>query len=231
MEPLLSMPYLPNLDGSSERRPIGSGRARPAPERGFRDRRAAGRELARALAGYVGRSDVSILALSCGGVPVACEVARALGAPLDACLEREPGGPRPDVRGKTIILVDDGLAPVARVTEAVVALRQVRPGRVIVAIPAAAPETCAEVSSEADELVCARPPVPFYAAGLWYLWYHDSTPPTDEDVRDLLAHSRTAGRRWDPPPASRLPMGGPSGSAEAPAGAGNQADIGPLPTS
>jgi putative phosphoribosyl transferase len=188
VEPLLSMPYLPNLNDNSERRPIGSVGARHAPGRGFRDRRAAGRELALALAGYAGRSGVYVLAMSCGAVPVAFEVARALGAPMDAFPGREPGGPLPDVRDRTVILVDDGLAPAARVRDAVAALREIRPEHVVVALPAVAPETCAEVSSEADELVCARTPEPFYDAGLWYLWYQDPTPTSDEEVCDLLAN-------------------------------------------
>jgi predicted phosphoribosyltransferase len=205
MEPLLAMPYLPNLNDCSERRPIGSVGARPAPERGFRDRRAAGRELALALAGYACRSGVYVLALSCGAVPVACEVARALGAPMDAFLEREPGGPLPDVRGSTVILVDDGLAPVARVKDAIAALRQIHPGRIVVALPAVAPETCAEFADEADELVSARTPEAFYAAGLWYLWYQDPTPTSDEEVRDLLANS--APRATDRAAGSARPPG------------------------
>jgi putative phosphoribosyl transferase len=187
MEPLLPMPYLPNLDSRLEHRPIDAGCVRPRVERGFRDRREAGRGLARALAGYAGRSDVRVLALPSGGVPVAYEVALALGAPMEMFPGRKPGGPPPALRGQTVILVDDGLAAPGRVRSTAATLRQVRPGRLVVAVPAAAPEALAAFADEVDEVVCARTPEPFYAAGLCYLWYRDPTPTSDEEVRDLLA--------------------------------------------
>jgi len=62
-----------------------------------------------------------------------------------------------------------------------------------VAVPAAAPETYAAFSGEADEVVCARTPEPFYAVGLRYLWYRDPTPTSDEEVRDLLARCAPGG--------------------------------------
>jgi predicted phosphoribosyltransferase len=188
MEPLFSMPYLPNLCGSSEHRPIEAACPHPPVARGFRDRREAGRQLARVLAEYAGRPDVLVLAIPCGGVPVAYEVARDLGAPLDVFRDREP----PEVRGKTVLLVDDGSATPACVRGAVAALRETQAGRIVVAVPAAAPETCAAFSGEADEVVCARTPEPFYAVGLRYLWYQDPAPTSDEEVRDLLARC-TAG--------------------------------------
>jgi putative phosphoribosyl transferase len=191
MEPLLPVPYLPNLDSGLEHRlehrPIDAGCVRPRVERGFRDRREAGRGLARALAGYAGRSDVRVLALPSGGVPVAYEVALALGAPLEMFPGHKPGGPPPALRGQTVILVDDGLAAPGRVRSTAVTLRQIRPGRLVVAVPAAAPEALAAFADEVDEVVCARTPEPFYAAGLCYLWYRDPTPTSDEEVRDLLA--------------------------------------------
>ena len=190
-------------------------------ERRFRDRRDAGRQLAQALAEYAGRSDVLVLALPCGGVPVAYEIARALAAPLDALLELEPGGPLPDVGGKTVILVDDGSTTPARVRVAAAALRPILPGRIVVAVPAVAPETFAEFSNEADEVVCARTPEPFYAVGLWYLWYQDPTPTSDEEVRDLLAsftrralisRQNACGRRASRPTSARTEARPPEGN-------------------
>jgi predicted phosphoribosyltransferase len=91
--------------------------------------------------------------------------------------------PAPDVRGRTVILVDDGLATGSTMRAAVAALRQQQPARIVVAVPVGAPETCAEFRDEADETVCARTPDPFYAVGLWY---GDFSQTSDEEVRELL---------------------------------------------
>jgi predicted phosphoribosyltransferase len=205
----------------------------------FKDRADAGRVLAGKLQDYANRPDVVVLALPRGGVPVACEVARALHAPLDVFLVRKLGLPgheelamgaiasggvrvlneevvrlvrvppevidivaaeelqelrrreqvyrdnRPplDVRGKTVILVDDGLATGSTMRAGVAALRRLGPSRVVVAVPVAAPETCAEMRAEVDDLVCTRTPEPFRAVGLWY---QDFSQTTDEEVRELL---------------------------------------------
>jgi putative phosphoribosyl transferase len=205
----------------------------------FRNRADAGRRLAAALRKYAGAPDVVVLALPRGGVPVAYEVARALGAPLDVFLvrklgvpgqpelamgaiatggtrvlnhgvvaglgipeevvdavaareaqelarrEREyrGGRPAPDVRGRTVILVDDGLATGATMRAAAAALRQHEPARIVVAVPAAAAETCEEMSREVDEVVCAATPEPFMAVGLWY---DDFSQTSDAEVRELL---------------------------------------------
>jgi predicted phosphoribosyltransferase len=85
--------------------------------------------------------------------------------------------------GKTVILVDDGLATGSTMRAAVIAVRQQQPARVIVAVPVGAPETCDLLSREADEVVCVRMPDPFIAVGLWY---RDFTPTTDREVRTLL---------------------------------------------
>jgi len=207
--------------------------------RRFRDRREAGQLLASRLAAYAHRPDVLVLALPRGGVPVAAEVARALGAPLDVFIVRKLGvpgheelamgavatggvrvlnaqvvralgipdaaieavavkeqqelerrerlyrgdRPPPDVRGRTGILVDDGLATGASMHAAIQALRQWQPARSVVAVPVAAPETCEELRAVADEVVCAIRPEPFYAVGLWYA---DFSQTTDEEGRDLL---------------------------------------------
>jgi putative phosphoribosyl transferase len=91
--------------------------------------------------------------------------------------------PAPDVHGRTVILVDDGLATGSTMRAAVAALRRQHPARIVVAVPVGAAETCADFSGEADDVVCARTPEPFYAVGLWY---GDFGQTSDEEVRDLL---------------------------------------------
>jgi predicted phosphoribosyltransferase len=205
----------------------------------FKDRRDAGKQLARELSAYAGRPDVIVLALPRGGVPVAYEVARALSAPLDIFIVRKLGlpgheelaigaiasggvrvlnedivralnipealidaialrevqelerrehayrgnHPPPEVRGRTVILVDDGLATGASMRAAVAALRAQNLARIVVAVPTAAPETCQAFESEVDEIVCAMTPEPFYGVGRWY---EDFSQTTDEEVRALL---------------------------------------------
>lgn len=205
----------------------------------FRDRFEAGRLLAAALRHYAGHPDLLVLALPRGGVPVACELARALHAPLDLMLVRKLGvpgheefamgaiasggirvisedvvralgipdraiatvaaheehelkrrelsyrGDRPaaQVRGKTVILVDDGLATGSTMRAAVAALKAQGPERLVVAVPVAAPETCEAMRREVDEVVCALAPEPFFAVGQWY---EDFSQISDEEVRQLL---------------------------------------------
>jgi predicted phosphoribosyltransferase len=212
----------------------------------FRDRREAGRLLAQKLTGYANRRDVLVLALPRGGVPVAYEVAQALGAPLDVFVVRKLGvpgyeelamgavatggvrvlndqvvsalrvpdyvidavaaweqqelarrervyrddRPPPDVRGRTVILVDDGLATGATMQAAIRALRAQGPARIVVAVPTASPDICEQFKKEVDEVVCAITPEPFHAVGLWY---EDFSPTTDDEVRDLLARATRAG--------------------------------------
>jgi putative phosphoribosyl transferase len=92
----------------------------------------------------------------------------------------------PEVHGRTVILVDDGLATGSTMRAAIAALRQQQPERIVVAVPTAAPETCDEFRSEVDEVVCAITPDPFHAVGLWY---EDFSQTTDDEVRDLLARA------------------------------------------
>jgi len=212
--------------------------------RPFRDRAEAGQALAARLgASYAECTDVLVLALPRGGVPVAFEVARVLAAPLDVYLVRKLGvpgheelamgaiasggvrvlnedvvrgldipqatidavaaveqgeldrrerayrddRPAPAVAGRTVIVVDDGLATGATMRAAVAALRQQAPRRVVVAVPVAAPATCAEFRAEVDEVVCVITPEPFRAVGLWY---ENFAPTTDEEIHDLLARAR-----------------------------------------
>jgi len=111
--------------------------------------------------------------------------------------EREYRGdrPAPDVRDKTVIVIDDGLATGASMRVAVAALRQQHPARIVVAVPIASPVTCAEFRDEVDEVICAVTPEPFYAVGIWY---DDFSQTTDEEVHDLLRRAgdgRDASRR------------------------------------
>jgi putative phosphoribosyl transferase len=93
------------------------------------------------------------------------------------------GRPPLDVGGRTAILVDDRLATGSTMRAAVAALRQRGAGRVVVAVPIAAPETCDELAAEVDAIVCAATPEPFHAVGLWYANFEQTT---DEEVRELL---------------------------------------------
>ena len=91
--------------------------------------------------------------------------------------------PAPAVRGRTVLVVDDGLATGATMRAAVAALRQQEPGRLVVAVPTAAAATCEELHAEVDDVVSVLTPEPFYAVGLWY---EDFSPPSDEEIRALL---------------------------------------------
>src|SRR5881394_3636817 len=91
--------------------------------------------------------------------------------------------PAPDVVGKTVILVDDGLATGSTMRAAATALRQQQPARIVVAVPVSAPQTCDEYRMGVDEIICAITPEPFHAVGMWYA---DFTQTTDDEVRELL---------------------------------------------
>ena len=91
--------------------------------------------------------------------------------------------PAPDVKGETVILVDDGLATGSTMRAAAAALRQQQPARIVVAVPVSAVQTCDEYRMGVDEIVCAMTPEPFHAVGLWY---KDFSQTTDEEVRHLL---------------------------------------------
>jgi len=171
-------------------------------------------EVARALAapldvfvvrklGAPGHEELAMGAVATGGVRVLNdEVVHGLGIPedrIDAVAARElqelarrehayrDGRAPPDVTGKTVILVDDGLATGATMRAAVRALKQKGPQRIVVAVPAASPDTCAGLNAEADEVVCVITPEPFVAVGYWY---DDFAQTTDAKVRDLLLLAR-----------------------------------------
>lgn len=100
--------------------------------------------------------------------------------------------PVPEVRGRIVILIDDGLATGSTMRAAIAALRQQQPARIVVAVPVGAPQTCAEFEREADEAICAQTPEPFYAVGLWY---EDFEQTTDAEVHDLLQRAGERGVR------------------------------------
>ncbi len=107
--------------------------------------------------------------------------------------ERAYRGNRPpiDVAGKTVIVVDDGLATGSTMRAAVRALRKMQPRAIVVAVPVAAPQTCNELGREVDEMVCLRTPEPFQAVGLWYENFDQTS---DEEVHDLLDRAAAAGK-------------------------------------
>jgi putative phosphoribosyl transferase len=206
----------------------------------FRDRVDAGRRLAERLRHYAGRPDLIVLGLPRGGIPVAAQVASALGAPLDVFLVRKLGvpghvelamgaiaeggasvlnedlvaslavprraiedvaareqveldrrkrlyrgaRPSPDIQGKTVILIDDGLATGSTMEAAILALRQLRPTQIVVATPVGARESCDRIGQLADEVICASIPEWFSAVGQWY---DDFSETSDDEVRRLLA--------------------------------------------
>jgi putative phosphoribosyl transferase len=94
--------------------------------------------------------------------------------------------PEPEVQGKTVILIDDGLATGSTMRAAVKALRQQDPARIIVAVPVSASQTCDEYRMGADEIICAQTPEPFMGVGMWY---GDFSQTTDKEVREILTRS------------------------------------------
>lgn len=228
----------------------------------FANRTDAGRRVAAKLAGYAGRTDVLVLGIPRGGVPVAFEVARALDAPLDVFLSRKLGAPaqeelafgalasggirvldedlirelnisaaeideiaqrvkaeldrrervyrrgRPalDLTGKTVVVVDDGIATGSSMLAAIKTLRHMRPARLVLAVPVAPASTCRRLREAVDELVCVHAPEHFYAIGQFY---EDFSQVADEEVIDLLrraASERTEAQSNAGPP-------GPGGKA------------------
>jgi predicted phosphoribosyltransferase len=98
--------------------------------------------------------------------------------------------PAPEVAGRTVLLLDDGLATGASMRAAVAALRQQCPAKLMVAVPVAASETCEALREEADEVTCLALPEPFLGVGRWYANFPQTS---DAEVRELLA----AARAWE----------------------------------
>lgn len=205
----------------------------------FRDRHEAGQLLARELVTLRGRKDVIVLGVPRGGVVVAYEVARALGAPLDIYIARKIGAPqnpelaigavasdgtlvldhdlierigvpanyvqeetarqrqeikrrmaayrgsRPplDLRDKTVILVDDGVATGATTLASLRAIRTSQPARLILAVPVGPEDTIAVLSGEADQVICLYTPDLFWAVGAFYAVFDQTS---DAEVVRLL---------------------------------------------
>lgn len=152
--------------------------------------------------GMPGQEELAFGAIASGGARVLNEqVLELYGVPQQVIeqvtrreqqeLERREAAYRgdrsePDLEGRTVILVDDGLATGSTMRAAATALRALRPARTIVAVPVAAAETCAALREDVDEVVCTRTPEPFHAVGLWY---EDFSETGDDEVRMLLARA------------------------------------------
>ena len=150
--------------------------------------------------GVPGHEELAMGAIASGGTSVLDErlvtslgldqetIARVAGEEQRKLEEGErlyrQGRPAPEVAGKTVLLVDDGLATGSSMMAAVQALRARHPERVVVAVPTAPPETCERLRKEADEVICAITPDVFYAVGVWY---EDFGQTTDDEVIELLS--------------------------------------------
>jgi predicted phosphoribosyltransferase len=150
--------------------------------------------------GVPGHEELAMGAIASGGVRVLQgDVIADLGIPsaaVEDATRREEGElgrrerafregrPAADVEGKTVILVDDGLATGATMRAAIAGLRRREPEAIVVAVPVGAPETCAAIARLADDCVCLETPAGFSAVGLWY---EDFEQTTDEEVRQLLS--------------------------------------------
>lgn len=151
--------------------------------------------------GYPGHEEYAMGAIASGGVRVMNPAPGMHVAPeaLARVVEREQAelarrerlyrGDRPplDVRGRAVIVVDDGLATGSTMRAAVMALRQQRPASLAIGVPVGAPSTCRSLRREVDELVCPARPDPFRAVGLWY---RDFPQASDDEVRELLDEAR-----------------------------------------
>ena len=158
--------------------------------------------------GVPGHEELAMGAIASGGLcHVRAEVAAAFRvgpAQMRDVIDRErrelerreqvyrAGRPRADVAGRTIVLVDDGLATGATMEVALAALREQHPSAIVVAVPVAPSETCDALRTLAQDVVCLRQPAPFYGGGAWYRNFRQVG---DGDVRSLLhdAASRSAG--------------------------------------
>jgi len=155
--------------------------------------------------GTPGQEELAMGALASGGTIVLNrEVIQALGisqSTIDAVAAREnpelerrereyrDGRPALQVEGRTVILVDDGLATGSSMRVAIKALRKESAAQVVVAVPVASPSACLEFEAEVDKIVCAATPEPFWAVGQWYRNFSQTT---DEEVSELLARAAAA---------------------------------------
>jgi predicted phosphoribosyltransferase len=158
--------------------------------------------------GVPGHEELAMGAIASGGVRILSEgVVQALSIPerviatVAAAEEQEldrreriyrEGRPFPEVRGRTVILVDDGLATGSTMRAAAAALRAHGAGRLVAAVPVAPKETCDALRDLVDDVICAVMPEPFLAVGEWY---EDFTQTSDAEVQDLLRRAAGAGAR------------------------------------
>jgi predicted phosphoribosyltransferase len=168
--------------------------------------------------GVPGHEELALGAIASGGVRVVNRrVVEQLSIPLDRVeaiaadegreLARRERGyrgerPPPDLTGRTVILVDDGLATGATMLAAIRAVRQQRPARVVVAVPVAPQEVCEALRREADDLACLLTPAVFRSVGTWY---DDFSQTSDDEVRALLRAATRAPIRSSPSTCSRWP--------------------------
>lgn len=151
----------------------------------FRNRGEAGRSLGALLSTYTSVHPV-VLALPGGGVPVACEVARALDAPVDAFLA---SGGAQSIRDRVVILVDDGMATGASMLAAIRALRARGPRSITVAVPVASRAGLGLMRNNADDWACVLAPEPFHGVEFWY---EDFEQTTDDEASRLLSSAQRA---------------------------------------
>ena len=151
--------------------------------------------------GYPGHEEYAMGAIASGGVRVMSpqpgitvppqELARVLAQEEAELARREQlyrgNRPRIELRERTVIIVDDGLATGSTMRAAVRAIRRQSPAHLVVAVPVGAPQTCRSLRAEVDELVCPAMPEPFRAVGLWY---RDFPQSTDDEVHQLLDEAR-----------------------------------------
>jgi predicted phosphoribosyltransferase len=158
--------------------------------------------------GVPGHEELAMGAIASGGVMVVNRpVVEALGLrdrDIDAVAERELAelerrerlyrGHRPplELQGRTVIVVDDGLATGASMRAAVQALKKLSPARIVVAVPVGSAETCASLRERVDEVVCAATPEPFRAVGVWYENFDQTS---DAEVHELLDRAARGGER------------------------------------
>jgi predicted phosphoribosyltransferase len=165
--------------------------------------------------GAPGHEEFAMGAIASGGVELLSEhtvrslgltreqVARVIVREREELARRErafrDGRPAVDVQGRTVILVDDGLATGASMQAAVMALRSRRPAAIVVAVPVASSAACADIRRIADACVCLRTPEPFFGVGQWYANFGQTT---DDEVRALLASARSPEPAPPPRPVS-----------------------------
>ncbi|MBK8026961.1 MAG: phosphoribosyltransferase [Chloroflexi bacterium] len=153
--------------------------------------------------GAPGHGELAIGAVATGGVRVLnnwlISMLGVTDAELEAITDRELAElerrqrlyrgdrPLPEIGGRTILLIDDGLATGATMRAAVLAIQQKEPARLVVGVPIASSESCDAFRDEVDQVICAVTPEPFHAVGLWYRNFEQVS---DEEVQDLLARSR-----------------------------------------